>query len=312
MSRTMQDSFDHQLLQRHAFGLADPSMLAELPDGIAGVPLVPRGLEASAHLMPVLVDLRALPPEASGALLACLQDACVAQVAPPVPVLVDTGLSLDAFVKYWNALQLPSSPGGQRSWLRMHDARVLHHVWRILAPAQRRALLGDSNAISYWLGDAWCEVRADRACPLPGESVALAGTAGWDWSRIGDIGTVNRALNGAGIHGPATVDGHADLVEELLERARLRHQLSRQADLVEFALRGLTAGARFDDHPAISAAIADGAGEPGESDLADRLALVDDHVWQSLRQSATSLAIAGTKANAGTKATATANATVSS
>lgn len=272
----MSGEFDHQLLQRHAFGLADASTLDQLPEGIQTEVLVPPVLVASAHLMPRLLDLRNLRNDQMTALLECLYRAQVEQRPPPVSLLIDTDLKSKEFARYWNAMQLAAPAPQRQAWLRLHDPRVLHQLLRILNAAQRQKLYGRSTAFTYWAAGEWLTVVAEED---PGEAVAVSR---WDWARVERIGTINRALHGAGVRSAAALTRQGALAEQLIERAVTRHGLVSQADMVEFATRGLTTRFTFDEHPVVAGSISPDPDE--DSTLADRFALIDDSVWSELRQ----------------------------
>ncbi len=274
-------NFDHQLLDRHAFALLDPSMVEWLPEGVASVPVVPAKLQASAHLMPRLIALRALPAPVRDALLEMLYEAQRQGEQPPVTLLVDTGKDAQALAAWWNVLQVRTPAPGRKVWLRLHDPRVLHQLLRILDARQRARLFSQVDAFTYWLGDDWVSVRNDT--PVD-EAPSPAGATDWDWPRIERIGAINRALHGAGVHQAGAMMRQGALAEQLIVRAALEHGLSDQADLVEFAVRGLLTRTTFDAHPAIAALIRPGNSPDDDSRLADRLALVDESVWVQLRQ----------------------------
>lgn len=269
--------FDHRLLRDHAFGIVAPADMDRLPAGVATTILVPAALAASAHLMPGLVDLRALQQEHADALLEEIHRAHLSGVPPVLGLLVDTGLDADRFARHWNARQLVNPRAGAAAWLRLHDPRVLHQLLRMLGANQRAALFGPVRALRYWVAGAW--IDADAGQVVPG---AEALPEPWDWGRIGRIGIINRALLAAGVDG-AHIDQHSLLAEQLIVRASRQHRIEQMADLVEFATRGLTFGAAFDSHPRVVAALAPAAGD-ADSSLADRLALLDDEVWDALRQ----------------------------
>lgn len=267
----MSAGFDHRILSDHAYAVIDAAAPEDLPQGIRSVALVPASLAASGHLMPRLIDLRCMPEQQASALLECLHQAYAAGEPPPVALLVHTELDADEFARYWNTLQLATPQPGRQAWLRLHDPRVLHQMLRILNAAQRRKLFGRSEFFTYWAGDQWLTAYADDE--------AAPGVAAWDWARVERIGSINRALSGAGMRDAAALTTQGALAEQLIERAGVRHGLTRQDDIVEFAMRGLTTRATFDEHPAIAQRI-----KPDEdSSLADRLALIDDSVWNELR-----------------------------
>lgn len=286
----MNQNLDYQAYQEHAFAVVDASMMEELPAGLITEALVPKKLAASAHLMPRLIDLRRTPHAHSEALFAFLCDASSEAQPLRTVVLIRTGADAPATIRHWNAMQLAKPQPGRRLWLRLHDPRVLHQLLRILSAAQRKKMFGMAQAFTYWVGGTW--VLAARDIPgLPDTHVKgsdvtppYAGALMWDWNRIERIGTVNRALHGAGVFNASALQSHGSLAEQLIERA-LKHGLVEQADLVEFATRGLMSHSEFDRHPDVARAIA--PSRNGDSGLSDRFALVPEHVWAELRLSTT-------------------------
>lgn len=272
----MNPSFDHQLLSRHAYGLVEPSMVEYLPEDIATISITPSELSASEHLMPRLLALRSLSENQQATLLSMLSDAQHYGEQPVVVMLLQTALSADEFVCHWNRLQMAMSGAGRKVWLRLHDSRVLHQILRILPPQQQRKLFDKVDSISYWLGDRWITANAKSTAGQSAVGTPLY--LNWDWSRIEQIGTVNRALQAAGVRQATEISVKAELAEQLIARAKEKHGFTEQADLVEFAMRGLTTAVAFDEHPGILEAIRASIAH-GDASLCDRLALIDEKVW---------------------------------
>lgn len=273
----MMADFDHQILSRHTFGIVDPVELEGLPEGIKTFPLVPDLIPASAHLMPHLLDFRCMAQEHADYLLNRFAEADGRGDVPPISMLVKVDSTQEAFANRWNMLQLRETEAIGRAWIRLHDPRVLHQVLYILSPSQRRRMLGSADSFTYWLGDRWVEARHPRDGSAPAR-----GDHSWDWERVARIGIVNRILAGAEITSADDIDRHLPMVELLLDRARLTWKLTSNADLVEFGLRGITIGERFDSHPDIEQAIR-GSGFNAEASLSDRLGLLPAHVWDQVR-----------------------------
>lgn len=287
----MENEFDHRMLCKHAFGLVDPSAIDNLPDGITTKALVPRILSASPHLMPRLIDFRSMPDTLALELLEGLYSAKTSLQAPPIQLLVATEASAEEFARRWNALQLVSTRSGQRYWLRLHDPRVLHQLLRMLTPAKRPELFSRIKALTYWIGGEWITARADDDVrhQNPLMTKPYRASFGWDWQRIERIGLINRALLGAGITYPQALTSQGALAEQLMTRAEARHGLTTNADLVEFAIKGLTTSATFDEHTEIASVIGADTDPTNESTLADRLALIEEDIWTQLRPPANTI-----------------------
>lgn len=272
----MNSRFDHQLLSRHAYGLVEPSMLEYLPEGIATVPIVPPELSASEHLMPRLLDLGALSVSQQAMLLGMLSEAVDVAEKPVVCMLLQTALSAEQLISYWNGLQIANPGPNRKVWLRLHDPRVLHQLLRILTSLQKRKLFETVESFTYWLGDRWVSVSAE---PHSGQSPAGSLLySNWNWPRIEQVGIVNRALQAAGVQRASEISAKAELAERLIARAKEKHGITGQSDLVEFAMRGLTTAESFDQHPRILEAIRAGS-ESDDAGLCDRLALINEKVW---------------------------------
>jgi len=283
-------SSDSQILRECAFGIVDPAMVEYLPKGLSTESLVPKKLTQSAHLMPVLIDLKRTSADRLNVLFEGLDESCRWGEPPSITIFIKTNNSVTEIARHWNAMQIAESQRGQKLWLRLHDPRVLHQMLRILSPMQRRKLFGLSQALIYWVGEAWVTaMREPGAEPSSQdrknvEVAPYAGPPKWDWSRIERIGLVNRALLGAGIKGVSALTIHGALAEQLIERAVRRHMLSEPVDLVEFAVRGLQTTPVFDECHDVARAIRPDANSSNDSNLADRFALIDERIWESLRQ----------------------------
>jgi len=284
----MTEVLDYQTFQEHAFAVVDAGMVEHLPAGLATEVLVPKRLAASAHWMPMLVDLKRTPRAHLDPLFRCMCESPPDAGAPPsVALLLRTSASAAAIARHWNSMQLVEPRPGAKLWVRLHDPRVLHQMLRVLSLAQRRKLFGTSQAYTYWVGGAWVSVArevdgsANQTAGSDFSSPSATWPMTWDWDRIERIGLVNRALHGAGVVGPAALTSQGALAEQFIERA-IKHGLVEQADLVEFATRGLLTNTGFDDHPVVTRAIR--PPPDGDSSLSDRFALIPDHVWTELRQ----------------------------
>lgn len=284
----MTEVLDYQTFHEHAFAVVDARMVEHLPAGLATEALVPKSLAASAHLMPTLIDLKRTPRARSDALFERIcespPDACV---PPLVALLARASTDAAVFVRHWNSVQLVECRPGTKLWLRLHDPRVLHQMLRVLSLAQRRKLFGPSQALTYCVSGAWMSIArevdasANQIAGSDCSSPCAVWPMTWNWERIERIGLVNRAIHGAGVIGPAAMTSQGVLAEQFIERA-IQHGLVEQADLVEFATRGLLTNSRFDDHPAVIRAIR--PSPDGDSCLSDRFALIPEHVWNELRQ----------------------------
>lgn len=272
----MLNDFDHQILAVHEYAVIDPSVVEYLPDGIVCVPIVPPEMPSSAHLMPLLVHLGSLPSAAKVALLGLLHAAWRDNTPPLVQMLIRTDASQQDLCRHWNRLQLiaPTPPG--KVWLRVHDPRVLHQLRRILTASQRTRLFGPVERYTYWAGGAWC---SDSAAS-PAKNTHAQGGVSWPWKRVEQIGLINRAIQAADLEHSPVLDQHSEAAEALIAVATERFGLAEQADLVEFAMRGMTCSIRFYDHPDVAKAIRPGS--DSDSMLADRLALVDERTWAAL------------------------------
>ena len=283
------NDFDHQILSRHTYGLVDAVMAEDLPNGIATETVSPPDLAAHAHLMPKLIDLRNLPPDISKPLLECLYRAHQEHQQPPMPLLVQTKMAPHLFLRQWNALQVSAPQPGHKVWLRLHDPRVLHQLLRMATPAQRRHLFGKCESYTYWVGEEWLTVHIDDG-PHNGNQIQQASgmysaMQRLDWTRIGRIGIINRALAQANVLSATALMHQGALAEQLIERAQTRHGIVDRGDLVEFVVRGVTTSSEFDEHPELACLLKPRTDPDDESSLADRLAGIEDRVWNDLRQS---------------------------
>lgn len=292
MMNTIENDFDYRILRSHAFGIIDPSTVDELPEGITGLIIVPTALKASAHLMPMLLDLRILTQEKQSILLEYFYDAHNSHKAPPIRLLIETEEAAGQLMRRWNRLQLVSPAPGMTSWLRLHDPRVLDQLFRILPAQQQLALLGRASALQYWVGDRWKRFSASDIEMAKDNSTELGSYGAhsrWNWPRIEDIGIINRALETSKADNSNEIWQRSVLAERLIATARKSYALISTNDLVEFVARGLSTNPDFDKHPKIAVLINPADDTEDDSTLSDRLALIDESVWNELRLSTSAL-----------------------
>jgi len=281
--------FNRELFNTCTFAIVDQAMIDYLPESTNTEALVPAGLEASTQLMPMLIDMRAHAADQLDALFEVLERAEKFDEPPPVTLFVKAQLDRDKFAQYWNSMQLSGPRPDRQVWLRVHDPRVLHQLLHILPPMQREKLFGQCDAFTFWVGEEWCTVLVDafRASVEDGTTQRIVApfpsAARWPWDRIELIGTINRALLGAGVTGAARLITQGVLAEQLINRAISQYGLAEKADLVEFATRGLTSGADFDDNPNIARVIRPN-NLSADSTLTDRFAILEKKIWTELRE----------------------------
>lgn len=281
--------FHPDVLREHAFAIADPECAEHLPMRLATERLVPKGLAASAHLMPILIDLQQSPASQLTVLSDLIRNGCEHTNASSVAVLIKTRASAKETARHWNAIQFPRPLPGRELWLRLHDPRVLHQMLRILRPPQCRKLFGLATALTYWIAGEWITVERDATRLAGGHSgintnvESYAGPERWDWPRIERIGLINRALRSLELQTAASLRSGGALAEQLIDRAARYYGFADNADLVEFASRGLKTNPTFDEHPLVARFILSRAAPEEASSLSDRFALIDEQVWTALK-----------------------------
>lgn len=273
----------NDLIGGHAYGVVDATVRALVPKGVRVAPLVPRRLAGSAHLMPALVDLKSARESALGALFGGTDDTAPGMKIPVVAMMLKTAIGMDEVERRWNAGQLASPENGNLLWIRMHDPRVLHQLFRIFSPAQCRHLFGRIDAITYRIGGEWVEQKIGASTPQPRPDRANEAPAYRDWTRIARIGIVNRALRRADIRDVAGLDICSEAAEAALDRGALRYGLLEAEDLTEFAFRALVCRPGFDEDPRVAAAMRQYASSRNDSYLSDQFALIPPEVWRALR-----------------------------
>lgn len=273
----------NDLIGGNAYGVVDATVRALVPKGVRVAPLVPRRLAGSAHLMPALVDLKSARESALVALFGGTDDTAPGMKIPVVAMMLKTAIGMDEVERRWNAGQLASPENGNLVWIRMHDPRVLHQLFRIFSPAQCRHLFGRIDAITYRIGGEWVEQKIGASTPQPRPDRANEAPAYRDWTRIARIGIVNRALRRADIRDAARLDICSEAAEAALDRGALRYGLLEAEDLTEFAFRALVCRPGFDEDPRVAAAMRQYAFSRNDSYLSEQFALIAPEVWRALR-----------------------------
>ena len=270
------------LIRDYRFGIVEAEMRARVPHNIRQIPLVPKRLAPSAHLMPALIDLRACSVEERNRLMAGDPGLDGRAQSPVVAVMLEGLVSTDEVERRWNATQLASLDQRHWFWMRMHDPRVLHQLFRVLSPEQCRYLFGRIAAVAYWVGGEWVINASHFDIPKGAVGARYGELSPNDWRRVMRIGLVNRALERACIWGAAELVSNGSMIEQALDCATSHHGLSQDDDLVEFAFRALTCSHCFSDDSRVAAAITRYIANQHQSRLSDHFALIDPSIWTEL------------------------------
>ena len=145
----------HRLPTEHSFALLDQLSVDDLPAEIHADPVIPRGLENASHLMPLMIDLRALAEVQHSALVDWLEASLQRCGESPIACWLKTQASPTRIRSHLAARLVVRSGNGERCLLRYYDPKVFAHLRWILNAAQLGELFGPVSGWTYWLDGGW-------------------------------------------------------------------------------------------------------------------------------------------------------------
>jgi hypothetical protein len=248
-----------------------PQLLAR--DEFESISLAPTALSAQALLLPNLTPLRSIPGERQGSLLETLEQRVAAGEAPGFSALWATASSPELCAEHWRVSTLLRS-AHSTTWLRLHEARVIHQLRWMLTPSQLGSLLGPIARWTYVLAGEWHSFERLSAAP---EAITPD-----QWQRVIGIGSINKVCRKLQLEqGPAAWN-QGPQIEAALQRARLIHRLTEEDDQVDFALRAQTVHPNFDQHPVVADLLAQ---RDAEDSFRDTFLDIDEAQWQAIAAS---------------------------
>jgi hypothetical protein len=268
---------DHRAVAAAAFALIDP-LAGNASDLAPWATFVrhscaPRGFEAQAGQLPILVELRDLTTSAFNHVLRLVLDngsnpsLCVA--------LLRSYVGASSMALHLRSRLAPHFPQGRRGIFRFPDPVVFEHLAWILDDREWASLLGP---VAHWylpVRKTWYALSnpaetLHRGLPFHPRADA--------WPSIMRLGATHAVLAGdmkweaePAIWGPRA--------NALLARAE-QHGLTEREDAVAFAIQGLRWHTRLDAHPRIRLLLSECAGHPARYRRLSGRMCEDD--WQTI------------------------------
>jgi len=276
-------SMDHRLFLQHDFALINPLQLdAGQWSGLPTEPLVPDTVESQAQLMPRLVLLRELAPDARSALLDQSEAWQAAYDLPMLPVLIQSGASAAAMTAHLKKQMLSRHPAGHWFWIRFHDPRVFRHLRWLLDPAQMARLMGPASQWTWFDPSTsnWCTDARPDADPT---SASRLDSRQWDC--VFRMEVVNRALKGlAHEHPSMTFDQwvYRQMDEAVRMAVEVEH-LQELDDQLAYACHAQRFGSAFHALPAVRRCLDDA--RTGACSYVGGIADLDPQLFASLAPS---------------------------
>jgi len=274
----MQIEYSPALALLRAFDLHD----ALVSDPLGDVPLLlargefetisltPIALSAQAQLLPELTPFRSIPEERRASLLEALEHRVAAGETPGFSALWATESSPELCAEHWRVSTLLKS-AKNTTWLRLHEARVIHHLRWMLTPSQLGSLLGPISRWTYVLAGEWHSFERPCAAPehiTPGQ-----------WQRVIGIGCINKVCRKLQLEQGPDAWNQGPQIEAALQRARLVHRFTEDNDQVDFALRAQTVHPNFDQHPMVANLLAQ---RDAEDSFHDTFLDLEEAQWQAI------------------------------
>ena len=236
----------HRLPTEHSFALLDQLSVDDLPAELHADPVIPRGLENASHLMPLMIDLRALAEVQHSALVDWLEASLQRCGESPIACWLKTQASPTRIRSHLAARLVVRSGNGERCLLRYYDPKVFAHLRWILNAAQLGELFGPVSGWTCWLDGGWRHVNPPP--PSAGRAPAFDAQQGEHLRRVAAINALLAEL-------PASPD--ADAFERSARRlsgyiARAqRYGWRDERDWLSFGRLCLACHPDFDAHPEI-------------------------------------------------------------
>ncbi len=254
----------HRIFDEYDFALIDPIISEGFPESVATVPLLPAGLEDSAHLLPALIDLRALAQESRDALLEWIEQA----PSPPLSALLATRADRGRIMRHLAGKLVVRLADGSRSLLRVHDPRVFAHLRWILNERQLAQMLGPIRHWHYWHVGRW------RVLESPGTNTGATSLSEGQCAHLWRVDAINAFFAQHGVpEDEHEFTARARALSGCIGRAQI-YGWRKRADWLAFAQLCSECHPEFDRHPRIVELI-EGLDED-EADFRDAIALIDE------------------------------------
>jgi hypothetical protein len=265
---------DSSLLDAHDYALIDQLAVANIPNDLPVLPLVPSELKKEAHLLPLLLPLYELNEDTRSTLIENEARAIAIGQPPLISTLLASPadpkkLSIHLTERLVIRLSLRI-----KALLRYYDPRVFAQLQWILPKPQLCSLFGPIENWSIYLDGAWQRIDA----PVVG--AAIWSTDATMSARLERIGMINQALARLPSPRNGTRAQLGEQIDRFLVHARDCYQLNHDEDMVSFAVHALNVNPNFDQHPIIKSLIGRLAQE--QQTYSDATALLDESVWQSI------------------------------
>ncbi|MDH5822331.1 DUF4123 domain-containing protein [Luteimonas sp. RD2P54] len=240
----------HRQLLAQDYALINPLQVdSELWSDLPVVPLVPKGFETQAHLMPRLLELKAMPEDARLQLLDRVSDQQRHSRFPYFSALFVATPPLEKVVMRLSSRLAIRGPDQSKALLRYYDPRVFHHLRWLLQEDQLGFLLLGIDSWSWRdVGGQWQQYRCSGT-PTRSELRLTAE----QWDDLQRLGLLNRCLQQIASSDPARASTAviAQAANALLKAAFERHALSDSADRCLYAEQGIRFHSKIHHHPAM-------------------------------------------------------------
>ncbi len=149
---------DHRRFLAQDFAILNPmQVVSDQRNALDCTPLVPKGFERHARMMPLLVELRALPDAERLMLLERADQWRMHHDMPFFSALLQTDVAVSRLKTHLIDRMIVRGNAGQPAWLRLHDPRVFRHLRWLLTEEQLAWLMGPVRAWTWYEphGDDW-------------------------------------------------------------------------------------------------------------------------------------------------------------
>lgn len=263
-----------RLFNEHAYAMIDYVAIAQIPKEWPLVPLVPQGFEDEAYLLPALLPLKEFTDGQRLDALEMLDQTHERGEALPIVTFLNSDADLEQMRRHCIRQLILSLPNRRKTLLRSYDPSVFAQLLWMFTPGQLLTLFGPICRWTTYLNHRWQSARPPVHDGLPCGHVDLHQA-----EQLARIGMINRVLFQLAEEQRLMHEAVSRSIDMLLVRA-LDYGLTREKELVEFALNGMTVHPQFDHHPVIAQLLS--TLDPAEQTYCDAVALLDAAAWKHI------------------------------
>lgn len=244
------ENLEFHLLEHYRFGIIDPLLNPVMQEPLADLPmysLAPVELDIQKNVLPFLVDFSELSRLRRLELLTSLELNLSNKIPCGFSALFASARPAEILIAHLRKQFIRIDLKNSRTLFRFHDPKVWLQLQRILDIPSIQQLMGPIDKWMYQLDWTWHVFEKPEN---EGSSGAIPNRR-QQQVQVDRIGLINRIIKNQNLPINIALIDTGEKINQLIERAQLRHNMSDADDLIAYAIDGLILGDVFDAHPLI-------------------------------------------------------------